>query len=39
MKKFTLISLIMGLFLVACTAIPAAVGENGNLVRIYALED
>ena len=38
MKKFTLISLILGLLLSACAAaLPAT--EDDSLVRVYALAD
>ena len=39
MKKFTLISLVLGLFLAACASSPAAVVGDETLVRVYALED
>ena len=38
MKNFTLISLILGLFLSAC-AVAQPATEDDSLVRIYALAD
>jgi starvation-inducible outer membrane lipoprotein len=39
MRKITIISIILSLLLTACTAIPAAVEGNDNLVMIFALDE